>query len=72
MGGGGRQFGCGRQCSSSADEIWVRLEFLKASCRLECSISTVGLAKVQCCFSKFDALLMLFQVNTATRLFYGG
>ena len=29
------------------------------------------LAKVLCCFSNFDALLTLFQANTATRLFYG-
>ena len=29
------------------------------------------LAKVLRCFSNFDALLTLFQANTATRLFYG-
>ena len=28
----------GRQSGSLADEIWARLEFLKACCRLECSI----------------------------------
>ena len=31
-------FTAGSPAGSLADEIWVRLEFLKACCRLECSI----------------------------------
>ena len=61
----------GREASSLAHEIWARLEILKACSRSEIFNFPLCLAKVLHCFSNFDALLMLFQANTATRLFYG-
>ena len=54
-----------------ADEIWARLEILKACCRSKYSIFRfVYLAKVLHCFSNFDAFITLFQGNISTRLFY--
>ena len=57
----------GRQSGSLAEEIWARLEILKACSRSKYLIFRF---KVLHCFSNLDALLMLFQANTATRLFY--
>ena len=60
----------GWQSGRLADKIWARLGNLKAYCRSKYSIFRF-LAKVLHCFNNLDALLMLFQASTATRLFYG-
>ena len=59
-----------RQASSLADKIWARLEILKLAVNRNIRFSAL-FSQGTAFFSNFDALLMLFQANTATKLFYG-
>ena len=60
----------GRQSVHPADEIWARLEILKAYCRSKYSIFRFVLPRYCIVSVNLMHLYRFFQVNISTRLFY--